>query len=471
MKFKPTEEQVFPIEMACEGHNLLINAFAGTGKSTTFQFIADRLSHKRILYVTFGKENIVSAKAKFGKNVECFTAHALAYRFAAKSIPGFENGKVIPYLSVSGLLSSLNLEASTFEQRQKYVVRATLAIDIIGLFSKSIDRKISWKHLEQNEYEVDEKDKRRAMSMAVTYWDMFVQGNAQLTHDMYLKYWQLACPVLDYDLILFDEAQDADPLMIDVINRQSTQKIAVGDHHQQIYSFRGAVNALEVFDIETSAQLTQSFRYGPLIADMANMVLMNHKGINTGIKGNPQLRTSIERHYVPHDVMIGRTMKSLFEEMFKMMDGGYQDFALLGDVAAIRSIIFAINALKKGKLVYHPFIAGFDTYDEFLLYCKYAQTEAIPTYQAIMHEHGFFELIEMLMMLEGKTKAETILLTAHKSKGLEFGNVTLLNDFIGPEKKTYNIEESNLLYVALTRAMKTLNIGACTLLNGMRRAA
>lgn len=65
---------------------------------------------------------------------------------------------------------------------------------------------------------------------------------AGIGHDIYLKLWALSDPYIPADYVLFDEAQDADPLMLGILLRQrNTQVIYVGDAHQQIYAWRGAV--------------------------------------------------------------------------------------------------------------------------------------------------------------------------------------------------------------------------------------
>ena len=66
-----------------------------------------------------------------------------------------------------------------------------------------------------------------------------------------------------HDVLLVDEAQDTNPAMLDVFLRQKkTTKIIVGDPHQQIYAFRGAVNALDLVRPDVTYHLTQSFRFG-----------------------------------------------------------------------------------------------------------------------------------------------------------------------------------------------------------------
>ena len=59
-------------------------------------------------------------------------------------------------------------------------------------------------------------------------------------HDGYLKLWALGRPKLAADFVLLDEAQDSNPVMLDVLSRQAAQVVYVGDRHQQIYQWRGA---------------------------------------------------------------------------------------------------------------------------------------------------------------------------------------------------------------------------------------
>ena len=49
-----------------------------------------------------------------------------------------------------------------------------------------------------------------------------------------------------YNVLLLDEAQDMNPAMLDVCLKQVKAKLVVGDSQQQIYSLRGAVDALRI---------------------------------------------------------------------------------------------------------------------------------------------------------------------------------------------------------------------------------
>jgi hypothetical protein len=49
---------------------------------------------------------------------------------------------------------------------------------------------------------------------------------------------------------------------LQVISCQKVPKIFVGDSHQQIYQFRGAVDAMKRVDAAKTLHLNQTFRFG-----------------------------------------------------------------------------------------------------------------------------------------------------------------------------------------------------------------
>ena len=98
------------------------------------------------------------------------------------------------------------------------------------------------------------------------------KGEIEITHDFYLKKFQLSNPILYFDYILFDEGQDASPAMLDIFLKQKATKVIVGDTHQQIYGWRYAVNSLEKADFKTY-YLSTSFRFSQPIANLAMEIL------------------------------------------------------------------------------------------------------------------------------------------------------------------------------------------------------
>jgi hypothetical protein len=82
---KPSDEQEKIIQAITNGKNVIVNAVAGSGKTTTLLFIAQRNTEKKILQITYNKQLKFEVRAKVEKvninNVEIQTYHSLAVRY------------------------------------------------------------------------------------------------------------------------------------------------------------------------------------------------------------------------------------------------------------------------------------------------------------------------------------------------------------------------------------------------------
>ena len=76
-----------------------------------------------------------------------------------------------------------------------------------------------------------------------------------LGHDGYLKLWALSNPMIPAEFILLDEAQDSNGVVVGLLARQPAQVVLVGDRYQQIYEWRGAVNAMDRMKTKHHADL------------------------------------------------------------------------------------------------------------------------------------------------------------------------------------------------------------------------
>ncbi|KAF3205714.1 hypothetical protein TWF106_001036 [Orbilia oligospora] len=156
----------------------------------------------------------------------------------------------------------------------------------IDRFCNSRDPKPTIAHLSLGQCRTRLCNPELATTWLKFLWKTIVSGKSPLmTHDCYLKMFSLTTN-LDadqatfgkYDIVMFDEAQDANPCMENIIQRQRDAAgiIIIGDPYQMIYGFRGAKN--ECFDDERlpptrTFHLTKSFRFGKEIADVANLIL------------------------------------------------------------------------------------------------------------------------------------------------------------------------------------------------------
>ena len=80
----------------------------------------------------------------------------------------------------------------------------------------------------------------------------------------YLKLFQLSgmnfadCEYWHWDVVLIDETQDLSPAIVDLVKKAtSCAKIIVGDPNQQIYSFRGATDAIPMIEADRTFYLTR----------------------------------------------------------------------------------------------------------------------------------------------------------------------------------------------------------------------
>ncbi|CAF1346996.1 unnamed protein product [Didymodactylos carnosus] len=167
-----------------------------------------------------------------------------------------------------------------------------------------------------------------------------------MTHDGYLKLYQLSKPkILTFDCIFVDEAQDLTPAVIDIINNQGVSKILVGDRHQQIYAFRGAVDAMSKMESIVTFYLTKSFRFGYEIAFVSNLVLQKFCNETKYLVGNDRScfidgRSSSLTHGQQH---LPQQKAYLFRTNFALFN-----FAV--------KLIFEMNISNVG------FVGGFDSY-------------------------------------------------------------------------------------------------------------
>src|ERR1700757_858828 len=77
--FQPIPEQQHALELFLKGGSLRIDAYAGTGKTTTLQLLAKN-SKQRGLYLAFNRTIAREAKQRCPRGVLCATSHSIAFR-------------------------------------------------------------------------------------------------------------------------------------------------------------------------------------------------------------------------------------------------------------------------------------------------------------------------------------------------------------------------------------------------------
>ena len=306
-----TGEQTRAIEAIARGGDVIaIEALAGTGKTTTLEQAARRLGQHGT-YITFNKRNQVEAEGRFPSTFQCRTAHSLAFDAVGYHYRRRLNDRRRPEsASIAALLGCNKTELKLAGHTVDGVQLAVMAWHAVERFIKTADGQLTAKHVESPDHlsSLDRRELKKAvLPLAKKAWRDLKKytGKLPFSHDAYLKLWQLTDPEIPGDVIFFDEAQDADPVMLAVVNRQSAQRVFVGDRFQAIYEWRGAVNAMESVTAQDTSQLTESFRFGPAIAAEANRYL-SLLGSRHSLKGRGSPQSRVGPVTRP-DVVLSRT--------------------------------------------------------------------------------------------------------------------------------------------------------------------
>jgi F-box protein 18 (helicase) len=469
--------------------NIKINAVAGSGKTTTIiEYAKARPSSSKILYLAFNKSVKIEAVKKFTdkglNNVKVETAHSLAHRH----IVIHSNYKVRGQgYKTNEIAELLNLQGNE-EKHTEYVI-ANHINKFIAYFCNSDKQKV------QDLNYLDTVTDSKAKIFVSNFYDYIVNqsrlllskmdiGEIEITHDFYLKKFQLSNPKLPYDYILFDEGQDASPAMLDVFFKQKATKVIVGDTHQQIYGWRFAVNSLEKADFKTY-HLSTSFRFSQDIANLAMEVLKYKKHISehqtipiTG-KGNSK---EIKTKAVLARTNLGLLLKAIeyVTEKKKIkqiyFEGNINSYTYADEGASLYDVLNLYN--KKTHLIKDKLIREMKDIVELEEYIAKTEDVQLAMMVEIVREYGnkipdiIKAIKEKHVENDDKEKAEMIFSTVHRCKGMEYDAIQLVNDFISEEKleklkvdkkaEEINVtklnEEINLLYVAVTRAKSSIHI-------------
>ena len=469
--------------------DIKINAVAGSGKTTTIiEYAKARPATAKFLYLAFNKSVKLEAIKKFAtrglQNVTVETAHSLAYKNIVfrhqykVRVQGYKTHEIAELLGLQG----------NGEKHHEYVIAKHIN-KFIALFCNSDKTKV------QEVNYLDTISDAKAKTFVKTFYHFIEtqtrqllakmdKGEIEITHDFYLKKFQLQNPVLQFDYILFDEGQDASPAMLDIFLKQAAVKVIVGDTHQQIYSWRYAVNSLEK-TIFTTFNLSHSFRFGANIANLATQVLfwkdviiettpITIKGLGT----NTNTKTK---------AVIGRTNLGLLLKAIEYVtekknikkiyfEGNFNSYTYADEGTSLYDVLNLFN--NKRSLIKDALIKSMGSIKDLEEYIEKTEDTQLSMMLEIVKQYGndIYDIIKTIKQKqvenEDKEKAEVIFSTVHRCKGMEYDAVHLVKDFItedkvqrqaheldNDEKKINKLnEEINLLYVAITRTKNTLHI-------------
>ena len=474
MTFTPTHEQELAIDLAKLNTDLAVEAYAGAGKTSTLDLIARAKRKERGQYIAFNKKIVTDASAKFPRSVTCSTAHSLAFRAV-----GFKYRDRLDARRMTNRQAAerMGLDVDTphlFDLDDDHAELSSA--EVAGLvnatveaFCRSAEVEIGLGHVPFVKA-IDNPGERfnndafasKVLLLAQMVWDDLTQedgGVFKFGHNHYLKIWHLQGPRIRADYILFDEAQDANPLMMDIVQSQAAQKIWVGDSYQAIYAWNGAVDALAKVAVENRCSLTESFRFGPEIAAEANHVLRRLDAPSDVVGAGPAGEVVDDMEHP--DVMLGRTNGLVIATAMAEMAAG-KKVCIQGGADHIIRFAEGAGKLMQGIASSHPDLMGFRSWYSVREYVDKEESGAdLKVLVNLVDDYGVEGLVDGLKSAVQPSYADLTVSTAHKAKGAEWDNVMLLDDF--PVVDDCQPADKKLIYVAATRAKKALDLGLNTL--------
>lgn len=469
---KPTDEQKGILKAA--GRVVRINARAGTGKTTTLSMLAEQYRDKRILYLVFNRQAKEEARKTFPPHANVLTVHALAYRKG-----GYKWKEMIGHFSPADML---------FAFKPDEQILATLSYDFLVFFLNSpyarLEDAVSpfRAYLPDNMWELFQHYQQRIIWAARTIATAWNTGQKHCPHDFYLKlfhksrkfYQELA----RYDMILVDEGQDLSPIMLDALRNCRKRIFLVGDSHQQIYSFRYAIDAMHKLACDEEFDLTLSFRFGSAIAELASVFIQEARGESQfRIQGNRKKSSKVLLyHKMPaaskaeKTAVLSRSNVALFENAMHFRSRGTL-FCFEKDIYALlmRTLDVYWLAQNRRDKVRDPLIKSFKNIKDLEEYAEDIGNSSLLGMIRIVDRYVdefpdvIFDMSDLTKERQSTNKKEGIILsTIHSAKGQEYDLV-----YIDPDM-TENLDvvirnelervtdEINIAYVGFTRAMQRL---------------
>lgn len=479
MSFTPTDEQQAIFDAVGNGRHMLIEASAGSGKTTTLRGIANLpvMQHKDGIYLAYNRAVADDARKSFPGNVTANTVHSFCLRPVAQALPFVYERLNMPKQPAwkKAELMGVTSQGKVGDALLPPKTLARIAWDTLIRWSHSADETIESRHVPvQTGLEAPEHRKALAayaLPLARKMWDDVLNptGKLRWEHDFYVKEAQRRRIRFGADFMFLDEAQDSNGVTIEIARTQAaagTQLIVVGDRNQQLYAWRGATSAMDAFRGDADLFfLSKSFRFGPALAAEANKWLAALDA-ELRITGHDPVPTTIGPvEHGTEDAILCRTNAEALRQVMALQERNVPVALVDGKNPgkAMLELAKACDEFRAKGASWHPDLQAFRTWGEVQDYAENEGSE-FATAVKLIDQYGTDAIIEAVEQLVPEDRAAVTVSTAHRSKGREWDTVRIADDFRAPTpddngRLTVNTGEAMLAYVAVTRARLRLDRG------------
>lgn len=492
MEFSDEQKEIF--KFAEKGiQNLIVQAVAGAGKTTTLVECANRISpDKKILILAHNKSTKETLIERIGDrdNVRVYTLHGLGWRMFKEHFgkePNIDDDKYRNYIN-----QNIDILATDSYKDLKGSGKMMYKATVFDLVDKARQ------NLKQSEKEVRKlATKKYGMHLIADECHMVANilkwGSEHLDTVDYLDLLWLPSELGYFttrylsDIVMLDEAQDASLAQQDILSRcmkRNSRLMAFGDKDQTINSWCGSdTEAFEHLKDPTDFRrdaiempLTINFRCGSNIIEYAKRYTDNHirarEGAQLGeVRHEAHLNDAVDgdmilcRNTAPlmdvyrRGVALGKKMYFRGEELGR-------NLVLAADCARGETIPEIIDSMKVRLIATWDFLtreSGLDPRETVTnpvivsLFDTIKTMENLP--KTVEKRTDLEKFTKDVFSAEGKEGIQ--LSTIHRAKGLEADNVFIVCPSLVPSRLArldWELEEEkHLQYVMCTRPKNTLN--------------
>jgi len=502
MDHSPTPEQQEIMDAAREGkHNMMIQALAGTGKTSTLELIASVTPVMPTLALAFNVKNKKDLEKKFPGHYEVKTINGLGHGAFGRAI-----GKrlIVEEKKLGTLITQLFKELDYRGEENDWIVIKQLVSGAMqqGLVPVPYDRNFrgvvsdteaNWQSLDTDMITVPEH--LIAMARRVLCNSIEASFNGIISYDDQIYMSTMFGGVFPrFPRVKVDEAQDLSPLNHIMVQRCAAELLTVvGDSHQAIYAFRGAdsssMNKLRRLRQQwKDLKLSVTFRCPKVIVARQQDHVPGYTAHVTNETGNLVRLAEKEQEswnwQSVIDVAVSGTIAILCRNNAPLLSMAFKLLRKhIGCVMLGRDIGRGLDALSK-KIVPQD---DTPTADFIKMVCAWRdneiykmqledntskidkitdQTECLLAVAESSGASTAGDLRKAIKELFARESGRITLSTGHRAKGLEWQNVIHLDPWRVPSKWAQKAlangnpipmqQELNLRYVIETRVINTL---------------
>lgn len=472
--------------------SLIIEAVAGSGKTTTIvQAVELMPPSASILFLAFNKDIAKELASRLPDYCQAKTFHAiclgawLRYCGGKKDLNEFIDADKMRRVVRKGI----GLDDLEIELYMSFIVKLVGFAKNAGIGALVEDAAEEWfKLVNHFDLQIDSEEAslergvelaRKALAMSVQYADRVIDYDDMLYMTL-LK----GCTFFRNDFVLVDESQDTNAVQRALLKRMlkdGGRLVAVGDPAQAIYGFRGAdSDAMEIIARDfkcTKMPLTVSYRCAQAVVRKAQEVVAHIEAFEGSDEGEVvTLAEYTPRDFNPGDAIICRNVAPLISMAYGLLTRNVGCKVLGRDIGA--GLVKLIERLKAKGV--DALLVKLEAWREREVEAALAKdnearvesindtAECVRVFADMLDENNrtvpaLVRKIESLFTEDASAGRGSLvtLCSAHKSKGLEWGTVYLLDaDKLMPSKYARKAwqqqQEQNLIYVAYTRAKKSL---------------